>query len=80
MKPLKLPCKYQLGAVVYHRMDTDSGAGIVTEVRFCADGGILFEVKFGPNKNAICYEIELSTAKTWTAPETGDGGSATDNE
>jgi len=72
----RLPCKYQLGAVVYHRMDPDAGAGMVVDVRFGGDGGVVYSVAFGARTPYEAYELELTTAKSWAVPD-GEGGTTT---
>ena len=73
----RLPCKYQLGAVVYHRMDGDGTAGMVIDIKFCADGGLLYTVQWGRDSTRTCYEIELTTARTFLPTADDDGGTET---
>ena len=77
----RLPCKFQLGAVVYHRMDGDGTAGLVVNVLFNGGGGVTYRVAWGHACERDHYEIELSTVRTCT-PEADDssGGIITDNE
>lgn len=73
----RLPCKFQLGAVVYHVMDTDGRAGMVTEIKFCADGGLIYLVAWGGEPVTGHFEIELSTARSFSPPQVGgDQGSS----
>ncbi len=59
----RLPCKYQIGAVVYHRMDDDGTAGMVINVLFCGNGGLTYRVAWGHGTERDHYEIELTTAR-----------------
>ncbi len=69
----RLPCKFQIGAVVYHRLDGDGTAGMVLDVRFWGDGGVIYTVQWGLEQARSCYEIELTTARNFL-PAADDGG------
>ncbi len=75
----RLPCKYQLGAVVYHRMDSDGTPGMVVDIKFCADGGLLYTVQWGREAARTCYEIELTTARNFLPAADEPGGTITEN-
>lgn len=60
---MRLPCKFQLGARVWHRCDPDAGRGIVLRVAFSANGGITYSVCWDVDKEGDHYEMELTTVK-----------------
>lgn len=75
----RLPCKYQLGAVVFHRMDGDGTAGMVTGIHFSGSGGVVYTVAWGHACERDHYELELSTSRTFKPEADDSGGVATDN-
>lgn len=82
---MKLPCKFQLGARVYHRCDPDAGRGMVLRIAFAANGGITYSVVWDTEKESEHYEIELTSVREWNqddSEESGDGPkqSATENK
>lgn len=60
---MKLPCKFQLGARVWHRCDPDAGRGMILKVAFYANGGVVYSVSWSVDKEGDHYEAELTTVK-----------------
>lgn len=60
---MKLPCKFQLGARVYHRCDSDAGRGMITKIIFFANGCVVYSVCWSVSQEANHYEAELTTVK-----------------
>jgi len=74
---MKLPCKFQLGARVYHRCDPDAGRGMVSDITFQGNGGIRYTVMWNAKDYAEHYEMELTTAREWN-PDSSDEGDDSD--
>lgn len=60
---MRLPCKFQLGARVWHRCDPDAGRGIITAISFSIGGGHWFNVRWDAHRQEDHYEAELTTVK-----------------
>ena len=75
----RLPCKYQLGAVVYHRMDGDGTAGLVVEIAFKDNGGVTYSVQWGRDSFRSHYENELTTARSFIPAAENEGGTTTES-
>lgn len=71
---MKLPCKFQLGARVYHRCDPDAGRGMVTDIHFLGSGGVRYTVMWNAKDYAEHYEMELTTARVWDSEGSDDDG------
>jgi hypothetical protein len=64
----RLPCAYQLGTIVYKRLDTDGTKGMIVDITFRADGGVLYGVAWNEVGDTDHYEIELSTVPHYNDP------------
>ena len=51
---------YAFGDTVYHRARSDKVRGIVTDIKFCGDGGVLYAVCWGTVGSDNHYEMELT--------------------
>lgn len=64
---MKIPdCKFNLGDMVYLKTDTDQAKRMITEIRICLDGGVLYNVAFG-DSSYIAYGEELTTQKDYAS-------------
>lgn len=68
----RLPCKFQLGTLVYHTLSTEFTAGLITNIEFTAGGGVVYSVQWGIHANHPHYENELTSSPNLTQPHQRD--------
>lgn len=63
----RLPCAYQRGTIVYHRLDRDANKGLVVGVEFNLDGSVIYLITWADSITTTerhC-EYEISTVASF---------------
>lgn len=73
-KLARLPCAYQRGAIVYHRLDKDGTAGMIYSVQFNLDGSVTYIVIWADELTSSSRhcEYEISSVPSFGAVAEGD--------